>query len=276
MEPTYLGLIIAPLIAIIVSVIDLSVDKSRRLYRKVTLLCLLYFSFDAAAALILFGLLRAGADLLTGSPTTAAGVTAGLVAPLLMRTKIPRRFSNGGQPVNAVVMLRRLQIGVKGQIDDLCAAAETAWILDVVLPSIETLPLSEIKDWAIQSFNVSLKEPKDRRHRRRCIQKVEQAVLDAASSENECKHLIIQLLTDNCGRRQVLALVKRAQKKLAMSDGDYVQYHVTPSTIKNQSDPGFIESPVNNSKNNSSGSQSKSLGEDSISDEETKLDLLIS
>lgn len=181
MEPTYLGLIVAPLVAAIASVIELTVRRDKGLYRNAVPLCALYVIFDVAAALILFIILRAGAKLLENSPTTAAAVTAGLIAPLLMRTKIPMPFTKDKHAVYAVAMLRRLQIRVSGQIDDLCAAGETAWILDKVLPSINTLPLSDVKAWVIESINVKYSAPEARRHRRLYIQEVEKVADDRCS-----------------------------------------------------------------------------------------------
>jgi hypothetical protein len=216
-EPTYLGLIIAPLIAVIVSAIELTVRRDKGLYRSAIPFCMLYAVFDAAAALILFIILRAGAELLEGSPTTAAAVTAGLVAPLLMRTKIPTPFMKDKQTVYAVAMLRQLQIRVNGKIDDLCAAGETAWILDKVLPAIKALPLLEVKAWVIESIHVKYSAPETRRHRRKCIQQIEKAAADL-SSEDDRKHLMIQILIDNCGRHQVIALVKRAEERAISGD----------------------------------------------------------
>ena len=222
MEPSYLGLIIAPLIAVIVSIIELTVRKDRGLYRRVILLCTLYVIFDAAAALILYVVLRAGAKLLDSNPTTAAGVTAGLIAPLLMRTSIPLPFLKDKQTVYAVAMLRRLQIRVKGQIDDMCGAEETAWILDTVLPSIEILSLDKVSEWAIQSIKVKYNEPGTRKFRQKYIEEIERAATDQVD-ENKRKHLIIQILLDRCGRGQVVTLVNRA-KKLA-ADGNAVPAH---------------------------------------------------
>lgn len=211
-----MGLIAVPLIAAIVSIIELTVQRDRSLYLRAIPLCVLYVIFDVAAALILFVILRTGAKLLDNSPTTAAGVTAGLVAPLLMRTKIPMPFMKDKQTVYTVAMLRRLQIRVKGQIDDICAVGETAWILDTVLPSIESLPLSEIREWAVQSIIVKYSEPAVRRFRHKYIEEIDRAATDQVD-ENERKHLIIQILLDYCGRGQVTALVRRARKKTERS-----------------------------------------------------------
>jgi hypothetical protein len=221
-EPSYLGLIIAPLIAVIVSIIELTVRKDRGLYRRAIWLCALYVIFDAAAALILFVILRAGAKLLDSDPTTAAGVTAGLIAPLLMRTNIPLPFLKDKQAVYAVAMLRRLQIRVKGQIDDMCGAEETAWILDTVLPNIEILSLDKVSEWTIQSIKVKYNEPGTRKFRQKYIAEVERAATDQID-ENKRKHLIIQILLDRCGRGQVVTLVKRAKKLSA--DGNTIPAH---------------------------------------------------
>ena len=237
-----MGLIVAPLIAVIVSIIELTVRRDKGLYRRAIPLCILYVVFDAAAALILFVILRAGAKELEGSPTTASAVTAGLVAPLLMRTSIPVPFLKGKQTTYAVATLRRLQIRVKGQIDDLCAAGETAWILDKVLPSVNALPLLDVKAWVIQSINVKYSEPGTRRNRDECIQEVERVVADHDCSEYDRKHLMIQILIDNCGRHQVLALVKRAKE--AVESGGHPSADEKPQTIEPQPRIELAGAPV--------------------------------
>ena len=172
MQVSYLGIFVAPLVAVIVSVIELSVHRDKGLYRRALPLCSLYVTFDASAALILLVPLRAGAELIKSSPTTAAAVLAGLVAPLLMRTKVPVPFTKERQVVNAVAMLRRLQIRVSDEIDDLCAAGETAWILDKVLPCIHSMPLSEVELWAVESINVWYRTPQVRLSRRKYVEEV--------------------------------------------------------------------------------------------------------
>ena len=239
MEPTYLGIFIAPLVAVIVSIIDLSVHRDKGLYRKALPLCVLYAIFDAAAALILLAPLRAGAELLINSPTTAAAVTAGLVAPLLMRTKVPVPFTRDKQTVNAVAMLRRLQIRVSAEIDDLCAVGETEWILDVVLPNIRVLSLAEVEAWAIQSINVKYKGPDARALRRKCIEDLKKAVADPIS-EDDRKHLMIQMLIDRCGRHQVTALVKRAKKKAKIA-GTSTPHLKTSQTLELESGTAGVE-----------------------------------
>jgi hypothetical protein len=181
---------------------------------------MLYVAYDAAAGLIVYIALRAGAELLKESPTIAAAVVSGLIGPLLMRTKIPAplgsRKSEGRQFVNAVAMLRRLQLSVSAVIDDRCAAGETAWILDVVLPSIKVLPLHTVEEWVIESITVKYRGLQGRASRARYIGEVRKAGKDPIGIE-ERKHLIIQILIDTCGRRQVIALVKRGGK-LARAD----------------------------------------------------------
>jgi hypothetical protein len=121
-------------------------------------------------------------------------------------------FTKEKQAVYAVAMLRRLQVRVKGQIDDICATGETSLILDKILPSISKLPLYEVKAWVVQSINVKYSEPDARRRRRELTDEVERIAADQAG-ENERKHLMIQVLIDNCGRLQALALVKRVRKQ---------------------------------------------------------------
>jgi hypothetical protein len=207
----FLGIIVALAVSVTASIIDLAVKRDKGLYLRALPLCGLFVVFDAAAALILFVPIRAGAELLEHSLTIAAAVVAGLVAPLLMRTKIPVPFTKGKQLVNAVAMLRRLQIRVGAEIEDLCAAGETAWILDKVLPALKDFPLSEVEAWVIQSINVKYTGPEARVLRRKCIEDV-QKVADDAIKEEERKHLLVQILIDRCGRRQVIALVRRAKK----------------------------------------------------------------
>jgi hypothetical protein len=207
----HLGIIVAPAVAAIASGIDLSVGRNKGLYLRAVPLCVLFVMLDATAAIILLIVLRAGAELLNSSPTTAAAVIAGLVGPLLMRTKIPVPFTNGRQVVNAVAMLRKLQIRVAAGIEDQCNAGETAWILDKVLPVLRTFPLSEVEAWVIQSINVKNVGPQARMLRRKYIEEVQRAA-DDPIKEEERKHLLVQILIDRCGRRQVTALVRRARK----------------------------------------------------------------
>jgi hypothetical protein len=232
------GLIVALVVAVIVSAIDLSVHRNKGLYLRALPLCALFVVFDATAALLLFIALRAGAERLEGSPTTAAAVVAGLVAPLLMRTKISVPFTKGKQIVNAVAMLRRLQILVSEEIGDVCAAGETAWILDKVLPTLEPMPVSEVKAWVVQSISVKYSGPEARPLRHKCIIDVNRAADDAINDE-DLKHLLVQILIDRCGRHQVTELVRRA-KSLQGSASKYQAPAVQSQT------PNALEAgPVN-------------------------------
>jgi hypothetical protein len=233
MDSGYAGIIVALVVAVVVSVIDLSVHRSKGLYLRALPLCILFVVFDATAALIFFIVLRAGAERLKDNPTTAAAVVAGLVAPLLMRTKISVPFTKGQQVVNAVAMLRRLQILVSEEISDVCAAGETAWILDKVLPALRAFPLLDVEAWVIQSINVKYAGPEARTLRRKSIDDVRNAA-DDSLSEEERKHLLVQILIDRCSRHQVKALVRRA-KSLTNSASNY------PSTAVHSQTPNELE-----------------------------------
>ena len=212
MQSIYLELVVTALVAAAVSVIDISVRRDKGIYPRALPLCVLYVVFDVSAALILLAPLRAGAKLMDNSPTVAAAVVAGLIAPLLMRTKVPVPFTKGKHVVNGVAMLRYLQVRVSGEIDDVCAAGETAWILDKVLPAITKLTIAEIEVWVIESINVRYKAPEARSIRRKHIEDVRKIASDPGDEE-EKKHLLVQVLIDRCGRRQAIALVRRSRKK---------------------------------------------------------------
>ena len=212
----YLGIAVASVVAAVVSVMEISIRRDKGLYLNATLPCIFYVAYDASAAIIVYIAFRAGAELLKENPTIAAAVVSGLVGPLLMRTKVPlpfRRDETGDkQLVNAVAMLRRLQLSMSAVIDDRCAAGETAWILDRVLPAIKTLPLADVEEWVIESIKVRYGGLQGRSRRSRYIGEVRKVSRDSINID-ERKHLMIQILIDTCGRRQVVALVKRAEKQ---------------------------------------------------------------
>lgn len=237
MNSAPIGIIIALVVAVIVSAIDLSVHRDKGLYLRALPFCGLFVLFDATATLLLFIALRAGAEQLKGTPTTAAAVVAGLVAPLLMRTKISVPFTKGKQIVNAVAMLRRLQILVREEIGDVCAAGETAWILDKVLPILRPMPVSEVKVWVVQSISVKYSGPEARALRRRCIVDVNRAADDAINDE-DLKHLLVQILIDRCGRHQVIGLVRRAKSL----QGDTTNYQ--PPAVQSQTPNALEAGPV--------------------------------
>jgi hypothetical protein len=217
-NPTYLGIIVAWLVAAIVSLIDLSVNRDKGLYLRALPLCVLFMILDSAAAIMLFIPLHAGAEHLQNS-TTATAVVAGLIGPLLMRTKFPVPFTNNKRLVNVVAMLRWLQVRIASEINDLCAVGETAWILDKVLPALRGIPMTEVEAWVIESINVKYSGTAARVLREKCIKDVRKVTGDAIS-EDERKHCLIQVLIDRCGRPSVIALVRRAKKQLKTTKED--------------------------------------------------------
>lgn len=212
MHATFLGFVVAGIMGAIVSAIDLSLARDKGLYRSVLALCLLYISFDVGTSLIIFGPLDSGAKLLRSDPVAAAGVFAGLIAPLLMRTKVTIPFLKGRPVVNAVAMLRKLQIKVGTEINERCAVAETDWIFDKVLPSLTILTLEETEQWAIQSLLVKFNDPKMRPKRDKWIADIRRAAADD-SPIADCKHLIVQILQDAGSRHLVVGLMNRAKRK---------------------------------------------------------------
>jgi len=211
---------VAAVVAAAASVLDVSVRRDKGIYRNAILPCALFVAYDVAAALIAYTVFRAGAELLKERPTTAAAVVSGLAGPLLMRTKIPVPFQKNRAEelrlVNAVAMLRRLQLSIGAVIDDRCAAGETAWIVDVVLPVIRALPLEDVEQWVIESIGVRYGGVEGREDRKRFVAEVEAANKDSIDAE-ERGHLMIQILMDTCGRRQVIALVRRAKRQSRLS-----------------------------------------------------------
>lgn len=220
MDSRALGIIIALLVAAIVSVIDLSVHRDKGFYFRALPLCALFAILDAAAAIILFIPLGAGAEHLESSPITAAAVVAGLTGPLMMRTKIPVPFTKGEKTVNAVAMLRWLQIQVASDIKELCAVGETEWILYKVLPSLAETPSPEVQKWVIESITVKYSGVEARKLREKCIKDVTDAAGDVGTEEDR-KHRLIQVLIDHCGRRPVIALIRRAKKQLRTVGKDF-------------------------------------------------------
>jgi hypothetical protein len=218
MHVTVLGYIIASIVSAIVSVIDLSLARDKGLYRAVTLLFLLYVSFDVATSLILCTPIEVGAKLLQSDPVEAAGVVAGLISALLMRTKVTIPFLKSRPDVNAIAILRKLQIKVSVEINERCAVAETDWVLDRVLPSLSVLTLTEVEQWAVQALVVKFNEPDQRAMRDDRIADIHAAGEDAGN-EPESKRLIVQILQDTGGRRLVVGLMNRAKRKSAAMEG---------------------------------------------------------
>jgi hypothetical protein len=218
----YLGIIVAPAVAAVVSVMEVSVRKDRAIYRSAIIPVIFYAAYDAGASLLLYTAFRGVAELFRENPTIAAAVVSGLVGPLLMRTKVPNPFqkneAGGRQFVNAIAMLRRLQLSMSAVIDDRCAAAETDWILDVVLPALRAMPVDEVEDWITESIKVKNRGVPGRRARTRFIGEVRKANNDSISPEDR-KHLMVQILIDTCGRRHVVTLVKRAKRYTAITAG---------------------------------------------------------
>ena len=212
MNSGFIGILIALIVAAVASAIDLTVHRDKGLYLRAVPLCALFIIFDSSAAIILLIPLRTGAEQLESSPTTAAAVAAGLVGPLLMRTRIPVPFTKGERMVNAVAMLRRLQIRVAAEINDVCAVGETAWLLDKVLPALGAVPLSDVETWVIESINVKYAGVEGRKLRDNCVKDIKRAANDPVGQE-ERKHILVQILIDRCGRRPVIALVKRTKKR---------------------------------------------------------------
>lgn len=212
MNFSYWGYIAAPLTAATVSVIELRINRERGLYKSAFLLCVLYVTLDVVAALILFTPMRAGAELLRERPTMAAAIVSGLFAPSVMRTNIRVPFSKGRYFFSAAAMLRRLHFGVDHDIEEVCGASQSGWILDHVLPTVAILTVSELEDWAIEAIRAKLDSESQRSKRDECIESIKQMAADG-SSEADLKHLIIQIIMDQCGRRYVVALLRRAKKK---------------------------------------------------------------
>lgn len=218
----YLGIIVAPAVATVVSVMEVSVRKDRAIYRSAIMPVIFYAAYDAGASLLLYTAFRGVAGLFRENPTVAAAVVSGLVGPLLMRTKVPNPFqkneADGRQFVNAIAMLRRLQLTMSAVIDDRCAAAETDWILDVVLPALRAMPVDDVGKWITESITVKNRGLQGRRARARLIAEVNKANDDSISPEDR-KHLMVQILIDTCGRRHVVTLVKRAKRYAAVTAG---------------------------------------------------------
>lgn len=221
------GYLIAAIMGAIVSSVDLFLARDKGIYLSVTPLCLLYILFDVATSLILFAPLNAGAKLLQSNPTEAAGVTAGLIATLLMRTKITVSFLKGRPVVNAVAMLRTLQIKVGVEINERCAVAETNWILDKVLPSLAALTLEEVEVWAIQSLRLKFSDPKDRSRLDEWVADIRRAAADDTDPA-EAKRLIVQILQDTRSRRLVIGLMSRAKRERAIAERTTQRKDVPP------------------------------------------------
>lgn len=260
MNPTYLGIIVAWLVAAIVSVIDLSVNRDKGLYLRALPLCTLFVILDSAAAIMLFIPLHVASEHLQNS-TTAAAVVAGLIGPLLMRTEFPVPFTQGRRMVSAVAMLRWLQLRVASEINDLCAVGETAWILDKVLPALRAVPLSDVEAWVIESINVKYSGTAARTVREKCVKDIRKIVGDAVTEE-ERKHYLMQVLIDRCGRRSVIGLVRRAKKWVGNNSKNFLMGEPSRPPIDSPAgginvDGTVIETDADTSGDDTSGDDSR-------------------
>lgn len=237
MNTTFWGYLIAGIVAAIVSCIDLCTARDKGLYRSVALLCVLYASFDVATSIIVFTPFDFGADRLHSDPVAIAGASAGLIAALLMRTKVTVPFLKGRPSVNSVAMLRKLQLKVGTEIDDRCAASETDWILDKVVPDLKFVPVPDIGKWACQALRVKLNDPKMRTKLDECVARIEEAAADDVDPE-DAKQLIVQILRDEGGRRLVIGLVAHATRSATTAEMT-TQLRSSPPQLLLSNEPGL-------------------------------------
>jgi hypothetical protein len=202
----------------------LSLTRDKLVYRPVLLLYPLYLCLDIAAALMLLPVLEAGSRLIHGSLSTAAAVVAGLTGPLLIRANITFLTKNRLRTINAMGALRALQIRIAQEIDERSAASETDWVLDVVLPSLASTSVETVAKWVLEALPTVLARSKLAITQGRIIKNINAAA--SIDAEEDAKHLIVQILLDNGGRRPVQELVRSARK--ADQYGSVPAYPRTP------------------------------------------------